>query len=262
MNAIILHRFFWGCIMLNLTASLRFPLLLMPESFWCDKYLFKVQYLTLMLGMRNYISRKVKFVGDIMNVSQKIIELAQKNNGVITTEIVVSAGYLRGSLKYLSDIGKLERVSRGVYTLPEVFDDDLVNFQTRFKKGIYSLETALFLCDLTDRTPLKYHMTFPATYNLTSPKREGLICNSVKDPLYDLGVIEKITPGGNSVRCYSAERSLCDILLTRTNTDIQVVSEAFKHYVVRPDKNIPLLSEYSKILKVEKKIRSYLEVLL
>ena len=58
------------------------------------------------------------------------------------------------------------------------------------------------------------------------------------------------------------EKTLCDILKTRTNTDIQVISEAFKRYIMYSDKNIPLLSEYAKQMRVEKRVRSYLEVLL
>ena len=46
--------------------------------------------------------------------SKTIIELAKKNNGTLTTAMVVEAGFSRGSLKYLSDIGQLEKVSRGV----------------------------------------------------------------------------------------------------------------------------------------------------
>ena len=70
------------------------------------------------------------------------------------------------------------------------------------------------------------------------------------------------TPGGNSVRAYGAERTLCDILKTRNHTDVQVVTDAFKIYAARREKNIPLLSEYARKLKVEEKMRSYLEVLL
>jgi len=52
--------------------------------------------------------------------SKQILELAKQNNGFITTAMVVNAGYSRGSLKYLSDMGRLECSSRGVYTLPYV----------------------------------------------------------------------------------------------------------------------------------------------
>ena len=197
-----------------------------------------------------------------MTDSKQILEFAKQNNGVITTAMVVNAGFPRGSLKYLSDTGRLERASRGVYTLPEVLEDEFVNIQIRYKRGIYSLDTALFLCGLTDRTPLKYHMVFPSTYNLTNPKFDGIVCSGSKEPLYSLGVADLTTPGGNIVRSYCAERTLCDILKPRNRTDIQVVAGAFKRYVAKKDKNIPLLSEYAGALHVYEKLRSYLEVLL
>lgn len=42
-----------------------------------------------------------------MSHSQEILNLAQQNNGIITTEMVVTTGILRGSLKYLIDCGSL-----------------------------------------------------------------------------------------------------------------------------------------------------------
>ena len=197
-----------------------------------------------------------------MSASKAIMELAKQNNGVITTAMVVAAGYSRGSLKYLSDNGILEKSSRGVYTLPEIWEDEFVNLQGRYKRGIFSLGTALFLCDLTDGPPNSYHMTFPGTYNLTSPKSEGVICNGAKEPLYSLGITEVKTPGGNTVKAYNAERTLCDILRSRNHVDVQIVSDAFRRYSGRKEKNIPLLSEYAGILKVENRLRSYLEILL
>ena len=202
--------------------------------------------------------RKGVFVG----ATEKIIKMAKENNGIVTTAMVVAAGISRGNIKYLVDKGVIEKATRGVYTLPEVWEDEIFNLQSRFKKGIFSHETALFLWDLTDRTPNRYHMTFPANYNLTKPKEENVNCVQCKEGIYDVGIEEVITPGGNVVRAYSAERTLCDILRSHSRVDIQIVTEAFKRYVNRRDKNIPVLSEYAKILKVEEKVRAYLEVLL
>ena len=105
-------------------------------------------------------------------------------------------------------------------------------------------------------------MVFPATYNLSGPKQEDIICSGSKEPLYSLGVTDLKTPGGNIVRGYCAERSLCDILRPRNHTDVQVVTDAFKIYASRKERNIPLLSEYAHKLRVEERLRSYLEVLL
>ena len=197
-----------------------------------------------------------------MTDSQKLLEIAKQNNGIITSAMVSQSGISRGTLKYLSDTGALEKVSRGVYTLPEVWEDEFVNIQSRYKRGIFSLETSLFLCDLTDRTPHRFHMTFPSTYNLSGPKQEDIICSGSKEPLYSLGITDLKTPGGSIVRGYCAERSLCDVLRPRNHTDVQVVTDAFKKYTSRKEKHIPLLSEYAHKLRVEDRLRSYLEVLL
>ena len=225
---------------------------------WLEVFL-----LTFTLYNNIIISTKVnKRKETIVGATEEIIRMAKENNGTVTTAMVVAAGYSRGNIKYLADKGMIEKTTRGVYILPEVWDDEIFNMQSRFKRGIYSHETALFLWDLTDRTPNKYHMTFPVNYNLTKPKQGNIRCVQCKKELYDMGITKVITPGGNTVRAYSVERTLCDILRPRSRVDIQVVTEAFKRYVTRQDKNIPILSEYAKMLRVEKRLRAYLEVLL
>ncbi len=197
-----------------------------------------------------------------MKNAELIMRMAKENNGVITSAKVTESGLSRGTLKYLTDIGKLERSARGVYILPEVWGDEIYNLQVQFKRGIFSGETALFLNDLTDRTPNNYQMTFPIGYNVTSLKNENVKAVRAAKKLYELGITTVLTPGGNPVRTYNKEKTLCDILRGRSNTDIQIVSDAFKQYVRSENINIPLLSEYAKILRVEKKLRSYLEVLI
>lgn len=73
-------------------------------------------------------------------------------------------------------------------------------------------------------------MTFPANYNLT--KEENIRCVQCNEVLYDLGVAEVPATGGNIVRAYSVERTLCDILCPLSHVDIQVVTEAFKRYAI------------------------------
>ena len=197
-----------------------------------------------------------------MNYAEQIIDLAKTNNGVVTSAQVTQAGIHRYYLNILVKQGVLERSERGVYILPTTFDDEMFNLQSRYKKGIFSHATALFLLDLTDRTPIKFSMTFPLQYNISALKTENVKCYRVKDELYELGVITGKTPGGNAVRLYNAERTLCDILKGRSNVEIQIVTEAFKRYAKLDKKDIPQLSEYAKLMRVEKKLRSYLEVLL
>ena len=100
-----------------------------------------------------------------MGAIEEILNMAKENNGTVTSAMVDGAGFSRGNIKYLVDNGMLEKTARGIYILPEVWEDEMYHLQNRFKRGIYSHETALFLFDLTDRTPNRYYMTFPLNYN-------------------------------------------------------------------------------------------------
>lgn len=197
-----------------------------------------------------------------MSQADKVLDFAYHHNGIVTSAQVTREGISRQYLKNLLDKGLIERSERGVYILPDYFDDEMLNLQHRYSRGIFSHDTALFLLDLTDRTPVTYSMTFPLNYNTSGLKKENVRYYRVKEELYSLGIITAKTPGGNDVNLYNAERTLCDILKGRSKTDIQVVSEAFREYTRRDNRDIPLLSHYAKLLRVANKLRSYLEVLL
>ena len=197
-----------------------------------------------------------------MSNANKVLAIAKENNGTVTTAMIQSAGIARQYLKILVDKGLLEKVARGVYVLPGVWDDEFFILQAQFKKGVFSNETALFLHDLTDRTPLVYSMTFPENYNLSNVKKEGVLASRAKEPFYSMGIETVMSPSGNEILSYTMEKTLCDILRPRSRVETGVIAEAFKRYAAKPNKNIPKLSEYAKILKVEEKVRTYLEVLI
>lgn len=188
--------------------------------------------------------------------------MAKNNNGVVTSAMVKRENISQGILKHLCDFGRLEKTARGVYVLLNSWEDEFINLQLRFKKGVFSHETALFLHDLTDRTPLDFHMTFPTSYNLTMAKKHNIRCHQSKLENYCNGIITIKNPSDNEVKVYCVEKTLCDILTKRSKTDIQIITAAFKIYKDFNKKNIPLLSQYAKELHVEDKVRSYLEVLL
>ncbi len=197
-----------------------------------------------------------------MKKTEKIIRLAKKNQGIVTSSMVDGEQLSRMILKYLASTGKLIKTDRGIYVLPDAMEDDFVQLQNRFKKGIFSFSSALFLWGLTDQTPNEFHMTFPNSYNLTNPKKRGIRCHQTKESLFLVGVNPIKTPGGNEVRCYNPERTLCDLLVHKKGVDVQILSDAFKRYTASDKRNIPLLLEYANMFRVEAKVKTYLEVLL
>jgi hypothetical protein len=134
--------------------------------------------------------------------------------------------------------------------------------QSKYKKGIYSLDTALFLHRLSDRTPIEYNMTFPVGYHAPSLENENIRISYVSKKWLDIGNITIETPLGHLVNAYNAERSICDLLKEKNHSDIQIIVETIKRYMNQKNRNVVLLSEYATLFRVEKKLRAFVEVLM
>lgn len=191
-----------------------------------------------------------------------LIEIALINNGYITATQITSAGLPRRLLSDAVRTGTLVQIERGLYALPETWEDPFYVAQHRFARGVFSDDTALFLHGMTDRAPFSLTMTFPRTYNASHARAAEITCRSCADDVLSLGLTEVLTEYGNRVRPYDLERSLCDLVRSQSAVDIQLVNPAFRAYVRRTDRNPAKLLQYARKLGTEKKIRTYLEVLL
>jgi predicted transcriptional regulator of viral defense system len=190
------------------------------------------------------------------------MKIVAKNKGVITTKQLTDVGIHRQYLGNLVKQGKLEKVERGVYVSVNTFEDTLFSLQSRFNKGIYSHSTALYLHGLTDRTPLKYTMTFPTSYNVTNVQENNVKTYRSSEKFYNIGLNTVQTNNGHTVRVYSIEKTLCDIVRGNSKVGKEEVVYAFKEYSKRKNKDLNVLYKYAKLLKVENKIRGYMEVLI
>jgi predicted transcriptional regulator of viral defense system len=191
-----------------------------------------------------------------------IREIVEDQNGMLLSSDLAKVGIPRTYLSILEKNGEIQRVSRGVYAASDKMVDEFASLQARYKVAIFSHETALYLLDLTDRTPLFYSVTVPSGYNATLLKAQGVKVYFVKRDLYALGLVTVESPHGNEIRCFDLERTICDVLRSRKQIDVQLVNEALKRYVGKKEKNIDLLYRYAKQFGVQKIAREYLEVLL
>ena len=191
-----------------------------------------------------------------------VIGIAKNQNGYVSASQASSAGIPRRKLSEAVDRGELVRVERGLYALPETWEDPYLIAQYRFSRGVFSDDTALFLHGMTDRAPFYLTMTFPRHYNATSAKDAGITCRTCADEVFELGLTELITQHGNAVRAYDLERTLCDLARGQSTIDSQIFVPAMKIYNKKPGRDITKLIEYARKLGVERKIRNYLEVLL
>jgi len=201
----------------------------------------------------------VKYKSDFI---EKIRHIIREQNGLLLTSDLMKYEIPRTYLSMLEKIGEVQRISRGVYSATDKMNDEMANLQARYKGAIFSHETALYLLDLTDRTPLFYSVTVPSGYNATSVKANGVKVYFVNHRLYPLGLITKKSPHGYDIKTFNLERTICDVLRCRNHIDIQFINESLKRYVGEKGRNIDLLYRYAGQFRIQKIVRQYIEVLL
>ncbi len=197
-----------------------------------------------------------------MNKLDEIKKIADANNGVIKTFDVLAGGISKTTLSKFIKLNDYERISHGVYCSKDVWQDGLYLFSLRCPKTIFSHETALFLLDMSDSEPFNYTVTVKTGYNATHLRKDHIKVFSIKKDFFELGAIKAKTPYGNEISTYNPERTICDIIRNKSKIETQIFSDAIKRYVRRKDKNLHLLVEYSKKLRVYSSLSKYLEVLL
>ena len=80
---------------------------------------------------------------------------------------------------------------------------------------------------------------------------DGSSCNGC-----DIEVLAALTP------VYDAERTICDLIRSRSSIETQTFQDALKQYARSREKDLRKLMRNAKMFHVEKILRQYLEVLL
>ena len=80
--------------------------------------------------------------------------------------------------------------------------------------------------------------------------------------MFGMGVSEVPSRLGHTVRTYNVERTVCDILRSRSRIDNQTITAALRNFAALPTKDIGKFGEYAEKFGVLFLARKYLEVLL
>lgn len=197
-----------------------------------------------------------------MNKKEKLDNMLYQKKGVLQTADVIQAGISKTYFMEYAQKKDLERVSKGIYLSPDTWADPFYLLQIRYPQIIFSHETSLYLLGMAEREPLQFTVTAKAGYHAKSMEEQNIKVYRVKKEYLELGVVKVESPAGHLVKVYNAERTVCDLLRSRSNVEIQDLQSALKEYTRSKEKNLPQLMRYAKEFRVEKILRPYLEVLL
>lgn len=197
-----------------------------------------------------------------MDFIESLKRIAQENGGIIDNKTAAENGISRAMLSKLCSKHQIRRIARGQYIFEDDVQDELLSVALRTQWLIFSHETALFLHGFSDRTPFVHTITVPSDKIPSKNMQEGCKIYYIKSELFELGKTILKTPAGNEVAGYDLERTICDIIRSRSRVGDETFLFALKKYVGSSQKDLTKLYVYAKRLGVAGVLRRYLEVLL
>ena len=87
-------------------------------------------------------------------------------------------------------------------------------------------------------------------------------CKRRKNEKGYIGIIEKKTSIGMSVKTYDLKKTLCDIINNKDCIDLETRNKSIKKIFQRDDFDIDKMYKYAKTMKIYDKVSNYVEVLL
>ena len=197
-----------------------------------------------------------------MDIKKRLIYDAFENNdGLLNFNQVKQLGLSYYTLNLMLANAEIYSDERGLYSLPNVYVDEWFGIQHRFPKGIFSLDSALWLHGLSLTVPFQPTLSFPYGTNTKNIKQNNILPIVLRS-YYDIGIEQLERQPKQSIFVYSRERTLAECLRPIYKMDIQLISTAFQIYFKSGQHNLDELYYYGKLFKVTRKLQSYIEVLI
>ena len=187
--------------------------------------------------------------------------IIESNDGIASAKQLADKGVSRLVLYQYLINGLIAKESHGNYVIADNQPDEYRTIQNRSPKMIYSHGTALFLHGLADRVPHELDITVPQGDNVSRIKRdyENTRFHYCKKELWDLGIVDAVTPQGYEVKIYDLERCICDLIRDKKSVDTQIYTQAMKEYFSTKC-NPRKIVKYARQFNIESKVRTYMEV--
>ena len=196
----------------------------------------------------------------LMNQSDHILELA-RHRRVLRAADVREHGWSPQLLIRLHQAGKLQRVGRGLYGLP---DAEITEHQTlievcqRVPKAVLCLLSALQFQEIGTQLPHEVWIALPEGSHAPVLSYPNLRITRLRGVAYSDG-IQTVIDHGAPIRVYSAAKTVTDCFKFRNQIGLDVALEALKDAWRSGKVTMIELSHFAKINRVERVMQPYLE---
>ena len=195
---------------------------------------------------------------------QQVLQALRAHGGWLRQPEVLDLGVHPRWLSRLVEEGTIERVSKGLYRLPQEPETEYEGFTDAARAvpgGVVCLISALAYYELSTSNPSEIYLAIPRTTWAPKVDYPPIRFFRFSPRMMDFGVDVVRTRRG-SFSIFDREKTICDSLRHRSVVGQDVVIEALRTYLRSPRvRNIDGLIRTARRSRVETRIRPYLEAL-
>ena len=191
---------------------------------------------------------------------QAVLQLAHKHP-LLRARDLARAGLPTVALTRLVAAGRLERVGRGVYSLPNRAISEnrsLAEVSIRVPRGVICLISALRVHDIGTQAPHEVWLAIPR--HMLSPRfsQPALRVIRMSGPSLTEGV-DRLKVDGVEVPVFNAAKTIADCFKFRNKTGLDVALEALREGWNKRKVTMDDLWRYAAVNRVANVMRPYLE---
>ena len=196
------------------------------------------------------------------NKAKRILELA-RDSGVVSTGEVRSEGIHHEYLRQLCAEGKLVRVGRGLYSLPDAdvtVHHGMAQASKAIPKGVICLLSALRFHEIGTQAPHEVWIAIDRRAARPRLKHPRMRIARFSGKALTEGIDERRVEGV-PVKIYNPAKTVADCFKYRNKIGLDVALEALRDVIRERKCSTDELWRYAKICRVTKIIRPYMEAI-
>ena len=192
--------------------------------------------------------------------SAHILELAQRQR-LLSAADVRARGWSPQLLVKLEQSGKLQRVTRGLYSLPDsqlTEHQSLIEVCRRVPKAVVCLLSALQFHEIGTQLPFEVWIALPEATQTPTIDYPALRVARLRGEAYTAG-IESVVEHGSTIRVYSVTKTITDCFKFRHKIGLDVALEALKDAWQQRKLDMDQVTHFARVNRVAKVMQPYLE---
>lgn len=183
--------------------------------------------------------------------------MIQNKNGIVRAARYNITEYRR----ILSAVheGELVRLRNGLYAYPDALTGNTIDIEAIIPRGILCLYSAWSYYGLTTQIPDAIYVAIERDRKIILPQFPEIKLVYQQKALLEIGRTE-IIEQGITVPITDLERAVCDAVKYRNKIGIDVMTEIIDNYLRHHERNLSLLTDYAKRLRVYSTLHTILQV--